>query len=252
MISSTTRERQVQRSRIITISGNVGSGKSTFLKEYERYLLERGEVYPLIITEKVEGNGLLRDMYNDPKRWTFTLQVDFILHKFESYKRAYNLLSRSTDMIVIIERDYLDFYIFLEFQLKRGDITVEEYDVYKRLVDTFKGILSDMAPRGKIDNYYIDTPVDICESRVVERGREFELDKCDTDYLTLLDSLHKNYCNDRKSILLPHDLSIEEKSDIILGKKTTMIPRNVITNEAEIVPIMRGESEDYGDPDYDE
>ena len=59
---------------VVTIEGNIGSGKSTMLEFYRS--LEEVQLHPEPVDKwtNLNGQNLLQKLYEDPKRWSF--QVD--------------------------------------------------------------------------------------------------------------------------------------------------------------------------------
>ena len=59
---------------VVTIEGNIGSGKSTMLEFYRQ--LEEVQLHPEPVDKwtNLTGQNLLQKLYEDPQRWSF--QVD--------------------------------------------------------------------------------------------------------------------------------------------------------------------------------
>lgn len=85
----------------ITVEGNIGCGKTTFLN----YLAEREKnvfllAEPVAQWRNLQGHNLLKMMYNDPKKWGFTFQT-FVqltmlqMHEFNDTDRPFKLMERS-------------------------------------------------------------------------------------------------------------------------------------------------------------
>ena len=60
----------------VVVEGNIGSGKTTFIKSFEKYH-DQVEVCPEPVDRwrNLQGHNLLQKMYEDPKRWSLLLQT---------------------------------------------------------------------------------------------------------------------------------------------------------------------------------
>lgn len=158
-------------SSIITVAGSIGAGKSTFIENYQKYL---SDLYPSInvvkMEEIIEGNKLLELMYEDPKKWTFASQVNFLMQKVNFLEEAYGIASRDEKSVILIERDYRELLLFMKVHLCYKNITCSEYRVFEELYDRMKRIL-DSTHTWCV---YIDTPRDICYERILYRNRNYE------------------------------------------------------------------------------
>ncbi len=56
------------------VEGNIGAGKSTFLKIISQYLDIQIIYEPHQKWQNVAGHNLLEQFYKDPKRWAYTFQ----------------------------------------------------------------------------------------------------------------------------------------------------------------------------------
>ena len=66
------------RPRILTVEGNIGAGKSTFLGELQKRYADRDDIMfllePVGIWESVvdeEGKNMLEKFYDNPKKYSF-------------------------------------------------------------------------------------------------------------------------------------------------------------------------------------
>lgn len=150
--------------KIITVSGPIGAGKSTFIERYAQHLRDIYNVSVRTCYEFVDNNELLTLMYSDPERWTYTSQVRFLTDKVRSLTEA----SKSSESIVLIERDYSELLLFIEAQRNIGSVTQLEYESYVELYTLLKKFLPPVL------NYYVDVPFDVCTQRMQKRGRECE------------------------------------------------------------------------------
>jgi len=110
----------------ILVEGNIGSGKSSFLKIIQESNPDEVDIVPEPIEKWQDCNGvnLLQQMYEDPKKNSFAFQTYVQLTKVELHRTATNKPYR------IMERSLLSArYCFIENLLRNEMITTSEYAV---------------------------------------------------------------------------------------------------------------------------
>jgi len=70
----------VEKKLFLTLAGNIGCGKTTAAK-----LISQQFGYELF-DEPVIDNRFLKDYYADMKRWSFTLQMEFLIRRVEHHE----------------------------------------------------------------------------------------------------------------------------------------------------------------------
>ena len=159
----------------IAIDGNIGSGKSTLMKELSS-VLSSVALFP----EPVERWTLLSSFYNDKERFalSFSLQV---------------LTSIGSNNIfpndLIMERSPLTAkQVFTKSLADKGIMGLEEFSIYCKVYDVL-GWKPDVI-------IYIDTPVETCFERINRRNRKGENGKIDMSYLYNLEEYYKTMLSD--------------------------------------------------------
>lgn len=64
----------IKMSGIISIEGNLGAGKTTLLSLLNISCIKE----PVDEWENLKGTNILKNYYEDPKRWAFTFQLNAI------------------------------------------------------------------------------------------------------------------------------------------------------------------------------
>lgn len=169
--------------KVVCVSGMIGCGKSTFIENYTKHLVNNHMISVKPIYEFVEGNELLPLMYEDPIRWTYTSQVRFLSHKLDSIYEALN----TPCSIAIVERSYLEHRIFADTQYRLGRMSKLEYDSYIELYNTCSRLIPN------IIDIHIKVPFDTCMKRMFNRARDFELGETYKYYETLYDTYLEYY-----------------------------------------------------------
>lgn len=161
--------------KVITIDGVVGVGKSTLLN-----LLE-GEGYTPF-REPVVDNPILDKFYHDRERYSFPLQIFFLNKRFEQIKQAMKVES-------VLDRSIYGDIIFAKMLCDNGEMTVEEFNIYKELLSNMlEGI---DAPKLMI---YLEVSVDEAMRRIQKRGRDYE-QIVERDYWETLNKEYTDYFN---------------------------------------------------------
>ncbi|MCK5688872.1 deoxynucleoside kinase, partial [Myxococcota bacterium] len=104
----------------ITLAGNIGSGKTTIAK-----LLSR-ELNLELFAEPVIDNRFLIPYYGDMGRWSFTLQLEFLIKRITHHE-----LIETVPKSCIQDRSLLeDPEIFAKYLHGLGHMTDNELDLY--------------------------------------------------------------------------------------------------------------------------
>ena len=95
-------------SKIISIEGNIGSGKSTILKSLKKHLCNNNNI--IFIQEPVdqwenikdkEGNTILKKFYENQKEYSFAFQMMAYISRLSVLKIA---IENNPEAIIITER----------------------------------------------------------------------------------------------------------------------------------------------------
>lgn len=203
--------------KVISICGNIGSGKSTLISKLktrlDKTLLHGDHPVVTLIPEPVDKwHFCLSKYYKEPKKWAFQTQLIILSHYLEMQRLALDLVAQSeVDGIkrcLVIERSPLEVLnIFLD-HLKHNYDT-EDYAIIYKLVDRvcYSSLWSCC--------HYIllDTPVKECVRRSMKRSRESEKDM-DFDYIVDLAKAYDTFFKQIESELTTTRLPNNEIEDI--------------------------------------
>ena len=144
----------------VALAGNIGAGKSTAAKIMSRYFGFE------LFHEPVVENRFLRDYYGDMKRWSFTLQMEFLLARIEHHHHIERIPGGCVQDRTLIE----DPEIFAKYLHGLGHMSDNELDLY---FDYFKRFNNQVRQPSKV--ILLHTPdVNVLLRRIAERGREEE------------------------------------------------------------------------------
>jgi deoxyadenosine/deoxycytidine kinase len=144
----------------ITMAGNIGCGKTTAAK-----LLSHNFGYELF-DEPVIDNRFLRYYYDDMKRWSLTLQMEFLIRRVEHHE-----LIETVPKSCVQDRSlYEDPEIFAKYLHGLGNMTDDELNLYFEYFERLnkKLIRPDLIVFLQVDN------VKILLDRIRKRGRKEE------------------------------------------------------------------------------
>jgi deoxyadenosine/deoxycytidine kinase len=178
---------------IISLDGNIGAGKSTFLAELRNRLhnvhIVDEPVGQWTALKNANGKNLLELFYEDKKRWAYTFQNCAILTRLKNIQEAVENLDSTLKgpQIIITERSVLtDKHVFAEMLYDSGNIDPLEWDLYESWFNIFG---KKYPVRGII---YISTSSGTSKERIKIRNRHGE-ENIDLGYLDALDSQHKKW-----------------------------------------------------------
>ncbi len=144
----------------ITMAGNIGCGKTTAAK-----LLSQNFGFELF-DEPVIDNRFLRDYYADMKRWSLTLQMEFLIRRAEHHE-----LIKTVPKSCIQDRSlYEDPEIFAKYLHGLGNMTDDELNLY---FEYFERLNKSLIRPDLIIFLQVDD-IQILLDRIRRRGREEE------------------------------------------------------------------------------
>lgn len=174
---------EVKKPFVVSVEGNIGSGKSTMLQFYSQ--LEDVQLHPEPVEkwQNLNGHNLLEKLYSDPQRWSFQFQSYIQLTRLEILK------SPTFKRVKIIERSMQNNrFCFLELARKNESLTEEELAV---LHSWFDWLDETMVLDLDLIVYLRTTP-EVAHQRLTMRGRKEE--SCvPVEYLKLLHEAYEDW-----------------------------------------------------------
>ncbi|MBM7114872.1 deoxynucleoside kinase [[Archangium] primigenium] len=146
--------------RFVALAGNIGAGKTTAAK-----LISQAFGFELF-DEPVIDNRFLKDYYANMGRWSFTLQLEFLIRRVEHHE-----LIHSVKKSCVQDRTlYEDPEIFAKYLHGLGHLTNAELDLY---FEYFQRLTRGIVQPDKVICFDV-SQVDVLLGRILERGREEE------------------------------------------------------------------------------
>ena len=179
---------------IVTIEGNIGSGKTTGKENLKKYICSNKNKNSTIFVDEPtdewqtvkDENGvpILVNLYSDIKRYAFRFQMMAYITRLKKIREA---LANPNVKIVITERCLLtDAHVFAKMLYDSKHIECDEYAIYTRWFDEFA---KEIEPSCII---YFKASTNVCMNRIKKRGREGEQDM-QYEYLDNCNTYHDNW-----------------------------------------------------------
>lgn len=215
----------MNRIRILSIEGNIGSGKSTFLKHLKSNLDIVDDKYKIIFVDEPvsswenikdkNGKNMIEKFYDNPVKYAFPFQIMAFTTRLICLKKTIEdalLEDHDKTIIIITERSlHTDCYVFAELLKKQNNIEDVCFQIYMQLFNEF----SLNYPVNTI--IYIDTTPTICRERIIQRSRSGE--DISIDYLIQCHEEHENYIyikmKNVNNVVIDGTLNINENPEIL-------------------------------------
>jgi deoxyadenosine/deoxycytidine kinase len=183
---------------IISLEGNIASGKSTILDKIETNDRVRILQEPIQEWNTIQKNGkpILELFYEYPAKYAFEFQVLV-------YMSLYNAIKKQSENceILIIERSLeSNIFIFGQMLYDKGFISPTQFSILNYMYETYR-----IKTNKRV---YLFIPYSICFCRVRIRNRQGE-EYINGDYLKLLQKYHRNFFEK-----FPYDVLLENEKDI--------------------------------------
>ena len=171
--SNTNKSYNMSSPIILSIDGNIGSGKSTLYADLQSYYSNNSDI--CFVPEPVDdwshivdadNTPILTNLYKDTKRFAFRFQMMAYISRLHLLRQK---VKENKYKIIISERSVqTDRNVFAKMLYDDGLIEHDEYQIYNHWFDEF---LDDMCLGGII---YVKAAPEICADRVKIRGRAGE------------------------------------------------------------------------------
>ena len=160
---------------IISIEGNIGSGKSTILSCIQNMYQGYDDKQIIFLKEPVDewenitdetGSTILKLFYETPEKYAFSFQMMAYISRLNNLKQA---IKQNKNAIIITERSlFTDRYVFAKMLYDDKKIRHVDYSIYMKWFDAF---IEDF-PVDKV--IYVNSSPTICCQRIKKRSRNGE------------------------------------------------------------------------------
>ena len=196
--------------KVFCVEGLIGCGKTSVMNALKERFNKTKKTKICFIPEPVEvwekqfrtgKKGLLELFYNDPKRYSFTLEVAVFTTLIKEIRKAKKM---GAECVVIMERSlYSAFHVFSKMLYDDKKMERAEYKVLDHLFNELKEEL----PTPQI--IYFKVEPNTALERIKKRGRKAE-EGISVEYLENLEKYTKKWLNTMKeNVVLKIDVNDE-------------------------------------------
>ena len=203
---------------IISLEGNIGAGKSSFLKILKQNLSDKAEFIDEPVDEwlQIKNNkneNLLEVFYQDKKRWAYTFQNIAYITRM---KRIIDIMQTTSKSIIFMDRSLEgDLNTFTKMLKEDGDIDNLEWSAYKKWNTMFTDLIGKNIQTRHI---YLRCTPEIAYSRISNRARNEE-NSIPFEYIKQLHLYHDNWLlNNTRSYIIDVNKDFvydEQNKDIV-------------------------------------
>ncbi len=150
----------MKKKLFVALAGNIGAGKTTAAKLIsQRFGFE-------LFDEPVIDNRFLRDYYADMKRWSFTLQLEFLMKRAQHHELIHTVPKSCIQDRTLLE----DPEIFAKYLHGLGHMDDRELDLYR---EYFQRLNRDLHQPDKV--IFLEcADTSVLLKRIKSRGRKEE------------------------------------------------------------------------------
>ena len=200
---------------IISVEGNIGAGKSTFID-----ILKKKWDDCEVVSEPIEmwkdlkdsnGENILQIFYKDIKRWAYSFQNVACITRMIKIE---NIIKNSPHKFIFLDRSLgTDKNVFEKMLFDSGDINAVEHSMYNLWSDFY---YEHVRPHENSMYIYLKCSPETSNERIKKRGR-IEEESISLEYLKRLDKYHDDWLlniNSDNLIVLNCDEEFENNEDL--------------------------------------
>lgn len=202
---------------VVSIEGNIGSGKSTIIELIKQRFKDNKSVAflsePVDVWREIKDNDgvdLLTNFYKDQEKFSFHFQMAAYISRVSAITK---IQENPQIKLIIVERSiWTDKNVFAKMLYDDGKISKLEYNIYLKWFDEFSKLINHSL------NIYIKTTPEVAFERVKKRNRSGET--IPLEYLQKCNRYHNDWLNYNSHILdgnieLPDDGNVSIVEEII-------------------------------------
>ena len=195
----------------ISVEGNIGSGKSTFLNELDKKLRVNVVQEPVDEWFKVKdesGHSLFQNFYKEPSKYAFLMQMNILSTRYKTFMKH----QTSFNITNVFERSiFTDKHIFVPSLSEKNYLSSMEQQVFHNVYDSIQSQTNNNI-HGII---YLRCPPEVSYKRINIRNREGE-ENIGFDYIEKIHNKHEDWLwNEKEVPVFMIDVSVKTATECI-------------------------------------
>lgn len=186
--------------QIVAVEGNIGVGKSTFIKFLNQYFPSSKTVAePVDMWLKIKdinGKNILQTFYDDIDRWAYTFQNLAYVSRMMSIEQV---IKNSDSKLFFLDRSLgTDKHVFEKMLYNDNKLNHLEHQIYNIWCEFYS-----LYVRPNTDNkiIYLRCTPEVCKQRIGIRAREEEKN-ISLEYLEKLHKYHEEWLLEHNKVLI--------------------------------------------------
>lgn len=183
------------------VEGNIGAGKSTFLRLIQAHIRAVSIVFEPVAAwqQATQGESILANFYKDPQRWAYAMETASMTTRAQEHMKVQS----HNNYFQIMERSiYSGRYVFAQNGFDSGFLTAIEWQIYTEWF-TFLTQGVCRPPQGFI---YLRVNPERAFERIQKRQRSAE-SPISLEYIKQIDACHEKFLVNRAH-MTPELLSV--------------------------------------------
>ena len=175
------------------VEGNIGTGKTTFLKALQRSLSHVTVTLEAVDYWQNESNGqsILQNFYESPQRWAYSMETIALKIRIQEH-----IAQQKSVIPNIVERSiYSGYHCFARNSFEQGFLNQLEWNIYNEWFN-FLTAKNCLPPQGFI---YLRADPKLSYDRTIQRKRGAE-DSISFDYMKQIHEKHEAFLIDKASV----------------------------------------------------
>lgn len=207
---------------ILSVEGNIGSGKSTVLQEVKARLPPNAKILmePVNSFQEYNGTNPLKLFYEYPSKYAFFTQRHIIDSLYKHFREQ--VQEKEHISLLLCERNLFSSIVFTNVLFRMGWLTDNEKEKLHGYSQQMLAKVCPDIPMGAHYVFYIHELPQVCQNRIFKRGREGE-SVISCEYLSYLEEEYNDYrekftktYGDFSLWMVPPDRSRQEKVEDLL------------------------------------
>jgi deoxyadenosine/deoxycytidine kinase len=175
------------------LEGNIGAGKSTFLKLISQHLPHISVIFEPLHTWQADAQGesVLHKFYQNPHRWAYTIETVAMINHVRDH-----IAQQTKSPLLVMERSiYSGHYCFAQNDYNNGYMSDMEWDIYNQWFNFLT--IHCKPPIGFI---YLKTDPEIAHQRIEKRSRASE-SGLPLAYLQQIATCHEQFLINKEHVI---------------------------------------------------